>query len=230
MLFSAIGRLAGRFTGAAGSLAAPDGGGRDGPRRDVAIPATLSLAGTEQDCLIRNISATGMTVVAPQVLVCIGHQVEIRCEQVGSVCGTVRWFERGTFGVQFPAPIARDAVYSAREPLPEGIQPRGGRARMKLPATAHFDDAHIRVVVGNISVGGLMLTSPVPLRPSQTLMVEFARMRPIGGHVRWTEEDRCGVMFTRLLPIATAEEIAARAGLPPAWLDDVRVAHRELED
>ena len=55
-------------------------------------------------------------------------------------------------------------------------------------------------------------------------------MRPSGGHVRWSEGDRCGVMFTKLLAVPAAEEIALRAGLPPAWLDDVRGAHRELAD
>lgn len=64
------------------------------------------------------------------------------------------------------------------------------------------------------------------IRRGQPLMIHFPDMLPIGGHVRWTLGAKVGVMFTRLLPMAMAEDIQRVGGLPIGWLDDVEQAHR----
>jgi hypothetical protein len=195
------------------------------PRHEIEIAAKLIVMGAEHDCMIQNISTGGMTVVVRAPNVCMGVQVMVTCAMMPTLCGMVRWFRGDAIGVEFVKSLSVDQVTRMRQMVPAGMQPRAARARIKLPATARFADQCRKVEVLNLSVGGLMMSCGLPPKPGQGLMIEFAEMLPIGGHVRWTEGGRCGVMFSKLLPIAAAEELARRGRIPDGWLDELRWAH-----
>ena len=202
---------------------------RIAPRHETEIGAKLCVVDHEYDCTIRNVSTFGMTVALEVVHLCVGIQVLVVCESVPTLCGTIRWARGGAFGIEFVKPLSLDQVFKMRQSAPAGMQPRPGRARLRMPAVARFADQSRKVDVLNLSVGGLMMASGLAPKPGQRLMVEFPDLRPIGGHVRWSSVGSCGVMFAELLPISAAEELAQRGGLPVGWLDEVRMVHQTVQ-
>lgn len=199
---------------------------RAAPRHETEIDARLCVMGREHDCTIRNVSTRGMTVTLDTVDLCVGIQVLVTFGAMRRFCGTVRWFRGRSIGIEFVKPLTLDQVYDMRRSTPAGMQPRVGRGRVKLPATARLADRNCWVEILNISVGGLMMAAGFATRPGQRLMIEFPDMLPMGGHVRWSSAGACGVMFSKLLPIPAAQELARRGGLSDAWLDEVRMVHR----
>ena len=109
------------------------------------------------------------------------------------------------------------------------MRARAGRARIRIPAVARFNGLSRNVEVLNISVGGLMLQSGLPFLSGQGLMIELPELLPLGGHVRWSVSGLTGVMFSKLLPVNAALEIAKRAHLGSGWLDEVEEAHRRVK-
>jgi len=202
----------------------PDCEGRISPRHSTEIEAKLCLLGHEHDCVIQNISIHGMTIALEGVDFCVGVQVLVSCEMAPTLCGTIRWISQGTYGVQFVTPLALGQVYQMRDLVPLGKQPRIGRARIRLPANVYFSDQTRSAEVQNLSVGGLMMVLGMPPKPGQRLMIELPNMLPLGAHVRWSGRGRCGIMFSRLLPIATCEELAVHCRLPESWLEEARLS------
>ena len=198
---------------------------RIAPRHETEITARLCVAGREYDCTIRNVSTRGMTVALDVVHLGVGIQVLVTCDAVPSLCGTIRWFRSGAFGVEFVKPLSLDQLQKMRQSVPAGMQARPGRARLRMAAVARFGDQSRRIEVLNLSVGGLMMASGLAPKPGQRLTIEFTDLVPIGGHVRWSGVGSCGVMFSELLPIPAAEELARRGGLPDGWLEEVRTVH-----
>lgn len=201
---------------------------RGAPRHEVAIPSRIAINGVETDCEIRNLSSTGMTVTVPGAAICAGQQVVVATERMGDLYGIVRWSRDETHGVQLSRPLSLDALYHGKFCAPEGLQPRPARARVKLQATVRIGSVRRKVEVGNISAGGLMMLSALPFQPGQGLMIDFDDILPLGGHVRWCSGTRSGVMFTKLMPMHAAEELARRCGLGQSWLEEVQAAHDQL--
>lgn len=199
---------------------------RQAPRHEVAIAGVLEVASAEFPCTIRSLSPSGMMVEAEQVSLCIGQQIVVTPDGGAPLFGIVRWFRGQSFGAQFPTPLPLDLVRRASNVVPIGMRARAGRARVRLPATARFGVVTREIEVLNVSVGGLMLKSPLPFPSAQGLMIDFPDMLPLGGHVRWGMNGMNGLMFTRLLPVHAAEVIAKRANLGDGWLAEVRDAHR----
>ena len=199
---------------------------RAAPRHETEILAKLCVGGDEHDCTIRNVSVRGMTVALDGLDLDIGTQVIVMCDAAPALCGTIRSARGGAFGIEVVKPISLDQVYAMRQSMPAGMRPRAGRARVKLPAVARFADQSRKIEVLNLSVGGLMMSSGLAPKPGQRLMIEFSHLLPVSGHVRWSSVGTCGVMFSQLLPITAAEELARRARLPEGWLDELRMVHR----
>lgn len=201
-------------------------------RHETAVIGRLRLPASEHECRIIDLSTGGMQVVAPDAAVSVGQQVAVATRNFPALVGIVCWSRDGSFGVQFLKPIPQKLIPRLGRFKRRIRRPRAPRVPLSVPAVVFFDGIRRRVKVGNISVGGLMITAvqdgSKPIREGQALMIEFPELLPIGGHVRWTADNRCGIMFARLLPVAAAAEIGRLAGLGPAWLQEVRRAHSEL--
>lgn len=211
---------------------------RSAPRHEAEVEGRLQLPTAEHDCRILDLSTGGMSVVAQEAVLMPGMQVAVLAQSLPALVGTVRWSRSdGAFGVQFTRPIAASVIEKIGQLKRRIRSPRARRANLELPCVIWFDGIRYPVMVSNISVGGLMMIDPQPpmrgqrrlIRRGQPLMMHFPEMLPVGGHVRWTLGAKIGVMFTKLLPIAMAEEIQRISGLPIAWVDDVRQAHIDLD-
>lgn len=205
---------------------------RAAARHQTAITGRLRLPASEHECRIVDLSAGGMQVVAPDAAVSVGQQVAVATRNFPALVGIVCWSREGSFGVQFLKPMPPRLIPKVGRLKRRVRRPRSPRVPLSLPAVVFFDGTRRRVTVGNISVGGLMITAvqdgSKPIRAGQALMIEFSELLPIGGHVRWAADNRCGIMFARLLPVAAAAEIGRLAGLGSAWLQEVKRAHAEL--
>ena len=65
--------------------------------------------------------------------------------------------------------------------------------------------------VRNISSGGLMLESRMPLRPDSFVSIELRGMRTLAGRIVWSQNGRAGVSFDQ--PV-TVEELVGPAQTP----------------
>lgn len=229
-----------------GPGAAPDAPGsgesseerRSERRRETEVTGRLRLPASEHDCRIVSLSAGGMTVLAADAVVTVGEQVGVVTQELPHLLGIVRWSRGTTFGVQFARPLTEDVIDHMAKFRRRVRTPRAGRAKVELPGLVYFDGSRHEVIVGNISVGGLMFTTRnlvkrgqrKLIRDGQALMIEFDELLPIGGHVRWTCGSTCGVMFSKLLSLPMAEEIVRLGNLSTAWLDDVRLSHCDYEE
>lgn len=211
---------------------------RSAERHEAEVAARLQLPTAEHDCQILDLSTGGMSVVAQEAVLMPGMQVAVLAQSLPALIGTVRWARPdGAFGVQFTRSISASVIDKMGQIKRRVRTPRARRAELELPCIIWFGSIRYPVIVSNISVGGLLMIDPQPpmrgqrrlIRRGQPLMIHFPDMLPVGGHVRWTMGAKIGVMFTKLLPIAMAEEIQRMSGLPLAWLDDVRQAHVSLD-
>jgi hypothetical protein len=220
------------------ALTEPDPERRSQSRHDAGVMGRLRLPASEHDCWIVDLSTGGMSIVSEDIVVSVGSQVVVVTQNFPRLIGIARWTTDGVIGIQFQRPIAPEVIARMGEIRRRVRSPRAGRAKLELPSVVYFDGAQHDVMVGNISVGGLMMTTRLPvlrgqrkvIRDGQALMIQFPELLPIGGHVRWTCGAKCGVAFSKLLPLPLAEEILRLGNLNNAWLDDVRMAHADFEN
>lgn len=206
--------------------------------RKAQIRGRLRLPASEHDCELTELSEEGMTLAAPEAVVTPGVQVTLMTQDLPLLLGVVTSQQHGNLVVRFARPLTADVLAKVAQLRRRIRGPRAGRADLELPSSVYFDGVRHVVVVRNISAGGLMMTTQLPVRrgqrklvrTGQALMIHFPELLPVGGHVRWTCGGTCGVMFSKLLSQDMAEDIARLAGLPGSWIDDVRLAREDFED
>lgn len=191
-----------------------DAAGGDGDRRQgqrfvsVLRVARLTVAGREELCLIRNISAGGLMAQiysARQT----GERATIELKSGYSVDGRVVWIKEPQMGFAFDAPI--DVAHALAVPGDDG---EGHRPRMpRIPAVGPVRVRTVgRLLPGemcDLSQGGakVRLRGEAPQEGPAALLVgeqEFA------GRIRWHEGEHLGIGFDRPLTLACIAQIVAR--------------------
>lgn len=208
--------------------------GHGAPTHEATLTGRLRTPASEHDCEIRDLSTDGMKVISPSAIAVIGEQVVIETQDFPAFPGIVSWTEGGEFGVEFATPVSADVINGVVKLTRRVRTARANRFGLELPSTVYFDHTRHDVMVCNISVGGLMMTTQGPIRRGQrkimhrgqALMIEFPELLPVGGHIRWTCGAKCGIMFSKLLTLQMAEDIVRMANVPAAFLEDVRLASR----
>ena len=89
----------------------------------------MTVAGTRELCLIRNISAGGMMIRAYSHIN-VGTRLSIELKQGDAVSGIVQWVENGLTGVTFDSPIDVLGL------LASGTGPRPRLPRIEVDCTA----------------------------------------------------------------------------------------------
>ncbi|WP_165374779.1 PilZ domain-containing protein [Sphingomonas montana] len=209
---------------------------RSEPRFETTVTGRVRLPASEHECQIADISTTGMNVFAPDAMINVGLQVAVMSQGLPLLVGIVRWFNGGSFGVQFNKPISADIIERVSQLKRRVRSPRASRVKADFSAQVFFDSKIFPIIVRNISIGGLMMTTEPsfirgkrkPIQIGQPLMIHIPDLFPFGGHVRWSCGSQYGVMFSKFLPSSVAHDISRIGNLNPAWIDDVRLTHMEL--
>lgn len=148
-------------------------------------------------CLIRNISAGGMTIRGYSAME-PGKAVAVELRQGEPIGGKVAWVEEGTFGVTFDEPID---VVGLIAPAGEGQAPRMPRIAIGCTAWVREGANVRRTSALNISQGGLCVESATALTIGAEVIVTMIDFAPIPGRVKWGEDDRFGIRFHRVLAL-----------------------------
>lgn len=201
---------------------------RTAVRRQAALTAEVVSAGGSYVAQIRSISTGGITLgFTRSPALYVGAQLLVRAPGFAPFTGSVRWVGTNECGLAFNVALAEDMLNDETVLFDPGKRARPGRVKIKLPAIARAPGLERKVTVENIGAGGAQISSglPLPLTEGRGLMLEIEGALPIGSYVRWRSQGRYGLMFSKLLPIATAEEIADRCTIHRSWLNEVRAAH-----
>jgi hypothetical protein len=158
---------------------------------------TIIIDDRPELCLIRNISAGGMTIRGYSAMQ-PGKALAVELRQGEPISGKVAWVDEGTFGVSFDEPI--DVVGLV---APPDDAPRPRMPRIEVGCTAWVrEGADVRRTRAlNISQGGLCVESPTALTLGAEVFVTMIDFSPIPGRVKWREDDRFGISFHRVLPL-----------------------------
>ena len=158
---------------------------------------TMIVDDRRELCLIRNLSAGGMTIRGYSAME-PGKPLAVELRQGEPVGGKVAWVDEGTFGITFDNPID---VLGLIAPPDDGPRPR--MPRVELACTAWVrEGANVRRTRAlNISQGGLCVESATALTIGAEVIVTMIDISPIPGRVKWSDGDRFGIGFHRVLPL-----------------------------
>lgn len=184
------------------------------------------------DCVVVDLAVNGARVQLDAPLgsarPCLGQQILLKPPGRAPLAALLRWADDRDFGVQFLTPMSPDMLTAIERSQGHVCRPRPGRARIVMPAEIHVQEMRFPAVVANISCGGALVECAASLQLGAPVMLHSDIIRPIAGHVRWWTKDRGGVMFNRLLPVASAEAIAEAFGVSPIWVEEVQTYHRGI--
>jgi hypothetical protein len=201
------------------------------------IGGRLRLPASEHECFIGKLSREEMSLEAPDAAAVTGQQVMVLTQDLPRLIGVVTSVASGRLGVRFARPLSAEMLARVALLKRRVRTPRTARVKVELPGSVCFAGGQHEIVVRNISAGGLMMTTQLPvrrgqrkqIRDGQALMIHLPELLPISGHVRWTCGGICGIMFSKLLSNEVAEYIVRLTGLSAGWIDDVRLAHEEFD-
>jgi len=202
---------------------------RRAPRQQAALSAEIVLGGRNYSGQVLNISKTGLTLRFEQMPSLFkGAQLLVRTAALEPICGSVCWIGPDTCGLAFNTAIAEDVLEDTTILFDPGKRARPGRAKVQLPAIVRAPGLERKVTIENIGCGGALLTTGLSLQVGRGMMIEIDGVVPIGGYVRWAKLGRCGIMFSKMLTIAAAEEIEEQCSIHASWLNEIRGAHAAL--
>lgn len=157
----------------------------------------LSVEGRRELCLIKNISAGGMSI-RPYCALPAGTPVVIELKSGVSVPGTVAWCEDMSAGVEFDEPVDVLDILMASD---EGPKPRMPRVEIDCPATVRDGALVHRLRACDISQGGVKLVGELPDGAGNDLRVTLPGLAPQAASLRWSGDGHSGVTFNRLLAL-----------------------------
>lgn len=158
---------------------------------------TMIVDNRRELCLVRNISAGGMTIRGYSPIE-QDQDVAVELRQDEPISGKVAWVDGENFGITFDAPID---VIGLIAPLDDGPRPRMPRIEVGCTAWVR-EGAHVRRTRAlNISQGGICVESSIPLTMGAEVITIMIDISPIPGRVKWMDGDRFGISFHRVLAL-----------------------------
>ena len=168
----------------------------------------ITIGDRRELCLIRNISAGGMSIRSYSPLA-VGTPVLIELKTGMRVPGTVAWVDDGTAGVEFKEPVDVLDVLSSTD---DGPTPRMPRIEVDCYASVRAGAVVRGLRVCDISQGGVKLAGHLSTEVASDLSVTLPGMSPQPASLRWSCDGHVGLTFNRLLPLPDLVE----------WLRSVR--------
>ena len=182
---------------------------REGDRHMTLFRVGSLTIGTRRElCLIKNISAGGMMIRA-YCPIRKSTSVSIELKSGQPVTGKASWVKGDNVGVTFDEPIDVIEILSASA---DGPRPRMPRIEVDCIATVR-DGANVyRMLVCDISQGGLKAKGEPVLERGCDLSISLPGLEPQPAALRWQQDGHVGISFNRLIPL----------GELVAWLQGAR--------
>lgn len=158
----------------------------------------LSVDGRRELCLIKNISAGGMSI-RPYCELAAGTPVVIELKSGVPVRGTVAWSEETGTGVEFDQPIDVLDILMASN---DGPKPRMPRVEIDCPASVRAGATVYRLRACDVSQGGVKLVGELPDEVATDVTVTLPGLAPQLASLRWNSGGHCGLTFNRLLALS----------------------------
>jgi hypothetical protein len=185
------------------STAAPPPPDRRRQQRHLTIlrVGALTVGGTRELCLVRNISAGGVMAHVYRHLA-VGTRVEVEIKNDEPIAGKVVWEADTNVGIAFDQKIDVPDLLATSKLLGDGRRARRPRvevnrlAKLRCGASVYFVNAL------DISQGGVKVAMEEGLPIDADVVVTLDGFRPLPGIVRWVREGYCGISFIQVIPIA----------------------------
>jgi hypothetical protein len=161
----------------------------------------LTVDGTRELCLVRNISAGGVMAHVYRQLD-VGTRVEVEIKNDEPLAGRVVWAEESNVGVAFDQKIDVPDLLATSKLLGDGRRARRPRievnriAKLRCGADVFFVDAL------DISQGGVKVVADRELPIDADVVVTLEGFRALPGIVRWVKDGHIGISFIQVIPIA----------------------------
>ena len=160
---------------------------------------SLLIDGERELCLIRNISAGGLTAHVYSTRK-PGQRVAVELRGEQPVNGSVAWAEGSNIGITFDEPIDVEEMLAVQTSTLQGWQARLPRVEVDRLATLRVGARTFAVSTRDISQGGVKLEADAVFEAGQEVVFTPERFRPLKGVVRWYHEGLCGVSFNEVIP------------------------------
>ena len=190
-------------TGYSFSTVMPGPPERRGHERHVKIlrVGVLVIDGRRELCLIRNISAGGLMAHVYSGLKPDQHVVvELRTHE--PIAGRIAWIRDTNVGIAFDQPVDIETLLANPPTLDNGWRARSPRIEVDRAAIVRVDGVASPARIRDISQSGVKLETKAALTVNGDVVVTPDGLDPIAGVVRWRDEERIGIAFNRIIPLA----------------------------
>ena len=153
-------------------------------------------------CLVKNISAGGALIRAYSKLE-PEDRIQIELNERQPVAGQVSWLRGSDAGITFDSPVD---VVDLLKTSSDGPRPRMPRIEVSCVGFVREGAISHRVVIHNISQGGVSVETANPLTVGAEVAVSLPALPPQGAVVRWKDGQRYGITFNTVLALASLVE------------------------
>ena len=176
---------------------------RRGHERHVKIlrVGVLVIAERRELCLIRNISAGGLMAHVYSGLK-PDQQVTIELRAHEPIGGRIAWTRDSNVGIAFDEPMDIESLLANPPVLDNGWRARSPRIEVDRAAIVRLDGAASSARIRDISQCGVKLETKAALTVNGDVVVIPDGLDPIAGVVRWRDDERAGIVFNRIIPLA----------------------------
>lgn len=168
----------------------------------------IQLIAGEQLCRfdLHNLSGFGASG-AVSIDLAPGTTVELQFENGHRIGGRIRWAREALIGVEFFNRLPLDVLHGRGHSEPVARAPRYRVARM---ATIAVNGITRPGTIRNVSRGGMMIETALPLLPGQWIQISTGELAGLNGQVRWSRNGRAGVQLAQALSIDEFDAASAR--------------------
>ena len=171
---------------------------RDGDRHVTLFRVgSLTIDGRRELCLIKNISAGGMSIRA-YCAISRGMRLSIELKCGEQVSGVARWVDGDVVGIAFDEPV--DVVDLLAASM-NGPRPRMPRVELDCVAFVRQGAETHRVQTCDISQGGLKIATDRSLAIDSEIVVSLAGLPPQPAVVRWRDSGCYGITFNKVIAL-----------------------------
>lgn len=182
-------------------VGAPAGGERRGNARHITIlrVALLHTADTKELCVVRNISAGGLSARVYRSFA-VGETVQVEFRSDERLEGSVRWVREFEIGIAFPEEIDVEAVLASRWATEDGRRQRLPRVELQCRCQLRIGSRSYLATLQDISQGGAKVQLRRPLQGTDNAILTLPDLGWLEGSVRWSNGLIAGLAFNERLP------------------------------